>query len=206
MIMEELINEIIALEWAFFDKVQNEGGRAPCQDDFRTFCAMRASQYEAWDEATLSSWRGDLTAARARRAQPARREVRLHDVHRRAGGKPSARRAAPARNGRETRARARRRKKTRAAERSLRRALPARRLARASAAQRRGRRGRTSIETYQLGELLTYSEKTLRLLAARIAELEAAGVSYAELIIENGLKRRGFRGLDDAEKFLEARR
>ncbi|WP_346688652.1 DUF4125 family protein [uncultured Cloacibacillus sp.] len=67
--------------------------------------------------------------------------------------------------------------------------------------------GETSIETYQLGELLTYSEKTLRLLAARIAELEAAGgVSYAELIIENGLKRRGFRGLDDAEKFLEARR
>ena len=54
--------------------------------------------------------------------------------------------------------------------------------------------------------VLTYSEKTLRLLSARIAELEAAGVSYAELIIENGLKRRGFRGLDDAEKFLEARR
>ena len=69
-----------------------------------------------------------------------------------------------------------------------------------------GDEGETSIETYQLGELLTYSEKTLRLLSARIAELEAAGVSYAELIIENGLKRRGFRGLDDAEKFLEARR
>ena len=70
MIMEELINEIIALEWAFFDKVQNEGGRAPCQDDFRTFRAMRASQYEAWDEATLSSWRGDLTAARAAGRNP----------------------------------------------------------------------------------------------------------------------------------------
>ena len=63
MIMEELINEIIALEWAFFDKVQNEGGRAPCQDDFRTFRAMRASQYEAWDEATLSSWHDDLKEA-----------------------------------------------------------------------------------------------------------------------------------------------
>ena len=70
MIMEELINEIIALEWAFFDKVQNEGGRAPCQDDFRTFQAMRASQYEAWDEAALSSWRGDLTAARAAGRNP----------------------------------------------------------------------------------------------------------------------------------------
>ena len=70
MIMEELINEIIALEWAFFDKVQNEGGRAPCQDDFRPFRARRASQYEAWDEATLSSWRGDLTAARAAGRNP----------------------------------------------------------------------------------------------------------------------------------------
>ena len=54
--------------------------------------------------------------------------------------------------------------------------------------------------------MLTTSEKTLRLLSALMAELEAAGVSYAELIIESGLKRRGFRRLDDAEKFLFARK
>lgn len=29
--------EIIAMEWDFFDKVQNEGGRADCQDDYYTF-------------------------------------------------------------------------------------------------------------------------------------------------------------------------
>ena len=190
MIMEELINEIIALEWAFFDKVQNEGGRAPCQDDFRTFRAMRASQYEAWDEAALSSWRDDLTAARA------------------AGRNPLAEKYgymmcidAPE----ENRARAVVKKLAPQNE-----AFAARYPLVASRARPlhsgEGDGGETSIETYQLGELLTYSEKTLRLLSARIAELEAAGVSYAELIIENGLKRRGFRGLDDAEKFLEARR
>lgn len=204
MIMEELINEIIALEWAFFDKVQNEGGRAPCQDDFRTFRAMRGSQYEAWDEAALESWRADLTAARA------------------AGRNPLAEKYgymmcidAPD----ENRALAARLPEVSEEKLSLARAIveklapqneafAARYPLVASHARplRGGGGGETSIETYQLGELLTYSEKTLRLLAARIAELEARGVSYAELIIENGLKRRGFSGLDGAEKFLAARR
>ncbi|WP_346688138.1 DUF4125 family protein [uncultured Cloacibacillus sp.] len=118
--MEELINEIIALEWAFFDKVQNEGGRAPCQDDFRTFCAMRASQYEAWDEATLSSWRGDLTAARAAGRNPlAEKYGYMMCIDAPEENRALAAQLPPV-NGRETRARARRRKKTRAAERSLR--------------------------------------------------------------------------------------
>ena len=32
-----MIDEIIQLEWEQFDKVQNVGGRANCQDDFKTF-------------------------------------------------------------------------------------------------------------------------------------------------------------------------
>lgn len=206
MIMEKLINEIIALEWAFFDKVQNEGGRAPCQDDFRTFQAMRASQYEAWDEATLSSWHDDLKEAEKNGRNPlAEKYGYMMCIDAPEANRALAAQLPPVTEEKLVLARVVVKKLAPQNE-----AFAARWPLVASRARPlhsgEGDEGQTSIETYQLGELLTYSEKTLRLLSARIAELEAAGVSYAELIIENGLKRRGFRSLDDAEKFLFARK
>ena len=203
MIMEDLINEIIALEWAFFDKVQNEGGRAPCQDDFRTFRAMRGSQYEAWNEAALESWRADLTAARAAGRNPlAEKYGYMMCIDAPEENRALAAQLPPVSEEKLSLARAIVEKLAPQNE-----AFAARYpLVASHARPLHSGEGETSIETYQLGELLTYSEKTLRLLGAHIAELEARGVSYAELIIENGLKRRGFRRLDDAEKFLEERR
>lgn len=45
---EELVKEIVLLEWNAFDEVLNEGGRASCQDDWETFSIMRTSQYNTW--------------------------------------------------------------------------------------------------------------------------------------------------------------
>jgi hypothetical protein len=59
-----IIDEIIAQEWRFFDKVHNEGGRANCQNDFETFEIMRKSQFLSWDPATQNSYLADLLAAR----------------------------------------------------------------------------------------------------------------------------------------------
>ena len=42
---EELVDRITELEYTAFDKVHNVGGRAFCQDDWRTFSIMRKSQY-----------------------------------------------------------------------------------------------------------------------------------------------------------------
>ena len=61
---DALINEIILLEWQMFDKVQNQGGRASCQDDWQTFSIMRTSQLSSWKENTLESYREDLTKAK----------------------------------------------------------------------------------------------------------------------------------------------
>lgn len=58
-----LINEIVTLEWEAFDKVENEGGRADCQDDFNTFSIMRTSQYYTWTEEMLKSYIHDFRAA-----------------------------------------------------------------------------------------------------------------------------------------------
>ena len=60
---EALVKELISLEWEAFDKVQNEGGRADCQDDFNTFSIMRKSQYDTWTEEMLKSYIHDFHAA-----------------------------------------------------------------------------------------------------------------------------------------------
>lgn len=58
-----LIRELVTLEWEAFDKVDNEGGRADCQDDFNTFSIMRTSQYHTWTEDMLRSYIHDFNVA-----------------------------------------------------------------------------------------------------------------------------------------------
>ncbi|MGN0732609.1 MAG: DUF4125 family protein [Emergencia sp.] len=60
----DLIEEIIAMEWWQFQAVENEGGRAGCQDDLETFTIMRKSQFLAWDTEVIESYYGDVVAAR----------------------------------------------------------------------------------------------------------------------------------------------
>ncbi|MDD6042132.1 MAG: DUF4125 family protein [Eubacteriaceae bacterium] len=60
----ELIDEIIAMEWWQFQAVENEGGRADCQDDLETFTIMRKSQFLPWDQDVVESYHHDLVAAR----------------------------------------------------------------------------------------------------------------------------------------------
>lgn len=60
---EPLIAAIIGAEWQMFDKVQNEGGRAACQNDARTFAIMRYSQFAPLPQDVLESYRDDLEQA-----------------------------------------------------------------------------------------------------------------------------------------------
>lgn len=60
---DPLIAAIIGAEWQMFDKVQNEGGRAACQNDARTFAIMRYSQFAPLPQDVLESYRDDLEQA-----------------------------------------------------------------------------------------------------------------------------------------------
>jgi len=60
---DPLIAAIIGAEWQMFDKVKNEGGRAACQNDARTFAIMRYSQFAPLPQDVLESYRDDLAAA-----------------------------------------------------------------------------------------------------------------------------------------------
>lgn len=60
---ENLLDEIVRLEWKAFDKVKNKGGRASCQNDLYTFTIMRKSQYMTWTDEMLESIIEDFKAA-----------------------------------------------------------------------------------------------------------------------------------------------
>lgn len=66
MKVNELVDEVVRLEWEAFDKVENEGGRADCQEDWNTFQIMRKSQYLTWDEEMLEQFKSDFIAANER--------------------------------------------------------------------------------------------------------------------------------------------
>ena len=59
----DLVMCIVECEWKQFDKVQDVGGRATCQDDWETFQIMRTSQFRGWPEDLLQSYLMDLKDA-----------------------------------------------------------------------------------------------------------------------------------------------
>ena len=61
---QNLMENVIELEWEMFSTVRNAGRRAECQTNKPTFSAMRASQLSDWPEALLSSYRDDLAEAK----------------------------------------------------------------------------------------------------------------------------------------------
>lgn len=58
-----LADKIVDIEWHLFDKTQNEGGRANCQDDWGTFSIMRRSQYYTWPVELLNMLYVDFSEA-----------------------------------------------------------------------------------------------------------------------------------------------
>ena len=58
------IREIVEEEWRQFQKVNNQGGRASCQDDWKTFYIRRKSQFLVWPQEILDSYYDDLCKAR----------------------------------------------------------------------------------------------------------------------------------------------
>jgi hypothetical protein len=61
---DNVINQIIEIEWEMFVEVKNIGETASCQKKPKTFKIMRSSQFAVWSEDTLTSYLKDLVLAR----------------------------------------------------------------------------------------------------------------------------------------------
>ena len=201
--MENIIESIIRMEWEFFDKVENEGGRASCQDNWETFSKMRRSQYMAWPEPLIESWKSDLVRANEEGRNPLTEKygymMCISDPE---SNRETARRLPPVSQ-----------EKKDAVRRIVDMLISQNETFRAKYPRVSGRgrplktseepaAGWTSIETYELGELWTYSQKTLELFEVNLDTFKKEGRSYPETVVEYGLRLRGFNSLEEVEEFL----
>lgn len=196
----DMIDKVIAEEWSQFDKVENEGGRADCQDDYETFRIMRKAQYMTWSKELLESFYADLIAAKnsgwnlimekyARMMQStnplgyARLEkdlpvinedrIRIQEeiIKIQVGWMEDFAKLYPKLAGNMRTIRT-------SSDTSF----------------------NTSYETYLRGELCTYSEKTMLLYASFIIGLLKAGRNLAIETMGNTAKMYGFESLKEAEE------
>lgn len=204
--MTEINREIIAIEHEMFDRVQNRGGRAPCQDDSQLFSAMRDSQLSAWNEEMCQSYLADLQAARREsrnllsekygymmeQTNPAEyAEIQTH--------------LPPCNLEKEwlidwiSKAQV-------AWQEALADAYPCL-VGRGRVIRKSGDSPHAiSFETYLCGELSTYSVRTLRLYAACVERLQKTGKNLNRMILRNTVAVYRYRSLEEAEAQLSGRR
>ena len=200
--MYETTNQIINIEWDLFDKVQNIGGRAGCQDDREPFFLMRSSQLDAWTEEMRRSWLDDLCLARAEGRNPLAEKYGYMMERTDSVGYASIANSLPSRTEE---------KMALVTEicaahlswiLSLRQEYPL--------LTGRGRAVNcdadslysTSFTTYLAGELSTYSEQTLSLYLAYVRQLQKQGKNLNKLILNNTITQYGYASLDAAEAAL----
>jgi hypothetical protein len=196
----ETVDSIIEIEWRMFEEVNADGPRASCQKDRATFSSMRRAQFAAWNRKTVSSYLDDLHNAQAAGRNLAREKY----IHMMRSTSPQAytRLEGDIRqpSGESVESAAYICDTLIAQTEKIFAQFP-HVAASGRPLRRSGDSGETtSIETYQMGELLTYSEKTLTLLKEHLDELDGRGASLARLMLENMLRNSGFASLEEAEE------
>ena len=201
--IKNTIENIINTEWEMFQKVDNIGGRASCQDDFETFFIMRASQYGSWSEEMVEcyakfvekcqrSGRNLLTEKYARMMEFTHPGYYRKNIAPALPPVPEANKVlidkiVKAMIGWETEFAARYPKISGAGR-------PVTSEGDAS--------GFTSIETYARGELATYSADLLRLYSDYVDLLTAEGRSLSLLNQQIMVKLYGYDTIEEAEASL----
>lgn len=201
--MEELIQKIIEVEWKQFQMVQNEGGRAACQDDWNTFQIMRESQFVNWPLEILESYAKDLMAAmdhewnlvfekytRMMKSTAPEKYKELEHIL------PLL-----------SEERVRRMEKTIAIQTKWMEEFAEKYPNLMSEARYihtyEDTEYATSSETYLRGELATYSEETQELYGAYIEKLLAEGKNIIQMTYDHMVKRYGYLSLEEAEAKMQ---
>lgn len=199
---EELVTAIVELEWQAFDKVENAGGRADCQNDFNTFSLMRKSQYLAWPLELLASFYEDFLSANARgwnlitekygRMMESTVPEEYEAIKERLPG-CSEKKCSIVNQIAEIQVEwmedfAKTYPKMAGNARSIRSSTDT--------------PFNTSYETYLKGELMTYSDRTLGLYGQWIVTLNQENENLAKIIMTNTALLYGYASLEAAEKAL----
>lgn len=195
------VSTLIQYEWDMLQEVVNVDGRADCQDDPHTFAIMRKSQFEAWEPEVRESYFEDLQIAKSE----GRNLLFEKYAHMMQNTEPwciSAAIALPEISAdKERQVQALNKRMLLEAERCAQKYPKLMGRGRPLHAGVRDKWD-ISIETYQIGELRTYSERTLSVLTDQIDQWEADGRSLVETILLNTVLHHGYTNLEQAEESL----
>lgn len=198
---EELIRHILEEEWEMFTTVNNRGGRADCQDDRQTFAIMRVAQLSVWNEEVLVSYLLDLLEAKeAGRNLMTEKYAHIMEKTYPEEYEQIKNFLLPVSDYAKLMVETILKIYT-IWEKEFSKKYPR--------VRKRGRTdninaaitGEASVEDYQYGELMTYSERTLRAMLECIGEAPDKNLYIEEL--SNMIKPYGFKTIEEAEESLK---
>ena len=199
---EKIVDKIVRLEFSAFDKVQNVGGRASCQNDWPTFYVMRKSQYLTWNRTMLMQYYYDFQREFNRghnlieekygrmmesTAPWEYEQIKEHFPYISPGKKAIIEQIVALQVGWME---------------EFAQKYP--HMAENARSVRSGDDNlyNTSYETYLRGEISTYSDKMLELYGRYVVEYAGTGRNPAYEIMSNSARMYGYKDVDEAEKRL----
>lgn len=198
-----LIENIIFLEWKQFQATQNEGGRASCQDDFETFNIMRQSQYLAWYDDVLESYYQDILEAEKKpwnlvtEKYARMMESTAPDEYKQLEDKLP--KLSQERINKQEKIISKRVQW----EEEFAKKYPALHDTARPIHTSEDTTWETSFETYERGELSTYSDKTVDLYLKMVQDMDDRGVNLSEITVSYMVKFYGYDSLEQANKKYE---
>ncbi|MBQ9846122.1 MAG: DUF4125 family protein [Oscillospiraceae bacterium] len=200
MTLFEKKEALIKEEWENFHAVQNEGGKADCQNNPETFAVMRRAQFTAWGEELVESWHKDLLDAKAQgrnllsekyawmMRQTAPYEFRLISKYLHF---PTILAEEMMEEIIETEV---------YWMEQYEKQYPYMASGNRPVRSKMDTEYETSFETYLRGELHTYSEHTLKLYLDMVRNLKKEGKSLSLIIMDAMVKAYGYKDIDNAER------
>ena len=201
----EKVEKILQLEWNMFQKVENIGGRASCQEDFETFYIMRRSQYENWTDEMLDVWTKYVeeseVAGRNLLSEKYARMMQYSDLHYYNKHLKHKLPVTPVKIFRLINEIV---EQLILWEEELGKRYP---LVVGTGRPLRSEedyKGQTSLETYARGELETYPEELLILYRDYVKDLASKGISLSENNQLTMVKLYGYETIEEAEESLKS--
>lgn len=192
---KDLVDRIVAMEWEMFQDTANEGGRAPCQDDLRSFDVMRRSQWDALPEPLLESYLSDLRAAAAAGRNLVTEKYARIMAYTAPEEYAKIEKYLPAMSGEVYDLAHEITAMQTEMDREAYLRYPSLMSLGRRASQRGAAQGDTAFDAYLEGELQTFSAATLRLY---LEYLRHCGRNHVTAVLENIARMRGYASLEEA--------
>ena len=196
---EKIIEEILEKEWKYFSNLNNIGGRADCQDNREDFIIMRKSQWETFNEETLISYLEDLNSKNNPLFQKYAQMMKYNSPEEYEKIKDILEKASD--------------EKTDLVNKIMFIYMEWEKefFERYPIFSSMGRplysseddNIETSIETYLRGELLSYSEKTLKLYLNYVIDNKEKNINLAIKNMDNLARMQGFNDSNDVEEYYK---